>query len=72
MVEIVSWVGVALIALGALVGFTGVVATTVLTLVRSLRRTAPDGRAPHGRAPGAPETPVDTRTSPHARHRIAA
>ena len=36
MVEIVSWIGVAVIALFAAVGFTGVVATTALTLVRTL------------------------------------
>ncbi len=42
MVEIVSWIGVAVIALFAVVGFTGVVATSVLTAVRSLRhREAP-------------------------------
>jgi len=39
MVEIVSWVGVAVIALFAVVGFIGVVATTALTVVRSLRHT---------------------------------
>ena len=38
MVEIVSWFGVAIIALFALVGFAGVVATSVLTLVRHARR----------------------------------
>jgi hypothetical protein len=37
MVEIVSWIGVAFIALFAVVGFTGVVATSVLTAVRTLR-----------------------------------
>ena len=41
MVEFVSWIGVAVIALFAVVGFTGVVATSVLTVVRALRRTAP-------------------------------
>ena len=51
MVEIVSWIGVAVIALGALVGFTGVVATSILTVVRraraghSPRPTAPARRA---------------------------
>jgi hypothetical protein len=44
MVEFVSWVGVAVIALFALVGFTGVVATSVLTAVRALRRSAPAAR----------------------------
>jgi len=34
MVEFVSWFGVAIIALFAVVGFTGVVVTSVLTLVR--------------------------------------
>ena len=38
MVEFVSWIGVAVIALFAVVGFTGVVATSVLTVVRALRR----------------------------------
>jgi hypothetical protein len=37
MVEFVSWIGVAVIALFAVVGFTGVVGTSVLTVVRSLR-----------------------------------
>ena len=37
MVEFVSWFGVAVIALFAVVGFTGVVATSVLTAVRALR-----------------------------------
>ena len=37
MVEFVSWVGVAVIALFAVVGFAGVVATSVLTVARSLR-----------------------------------
>jgi len=42
MVEFVSWVGVAVIALFALVGFTGVVVTSLMTAVRSLRhRDAP-------------------------------
>ena len=41
MVEIVSWLGVAVIALFAVVGFVGVVATTVLTVVRRLRGTTP-------------------------------
>jgi hypothetical protein len=41
MVEFVSWIGVAVIALFALVGFLGVVATSVLTVVRRLRHTAP-------------------------------
>jgi len=36
MVEFVSWVGVAVIALFAVVGFTGVVVTSGLTLVRML------------------------------------
>ena len=38
MVEIVSWFGVAVIALFALVGFAGVVATSVLSVVRYARR----------------------------------
>jgi hypothetical protein len=41
MVEFVSWVGVAIIAVFALVGFLGVVATSVLTVVRALRHQAP-------------------------------
>ena len=44
MVEFVSWIGVAVIALFAVVGFTGVVATSVLSVVRALRR-AGAGRA---------------------------
>jgi hypothetical protein len=40
MVEFVSWIGVAVIALFALVGFLGVVATSVLTVGRRLRHTA--------------------------------
>jgi hypothetical protein len=43
MVEFVSWTCVAIIALFALVGFLGVVATSVLTAVRALRHQA----APH-------------------------
>ncbi len=38
MVEFVSWIGVAVIALFAVVGFTGVVATSALTAVRRLRQ----------------------------------
>ena len=34
MVEFVSWFGVAIIALFAIVGFTGVVVTSGLTVVR--------------------------------------
>ena len=41
MVDFVSWVGVAVIALFAVVGFTGVVVTSLLTVVRALRRPAP-------------------------------
>ncbi|HEX5086536.1 MAG TPA: hypothetical protein VFV89_01940 [Nocardioides sp.] len=37
MVELVSWVAVAVIGLFALVGFLGVVATTLLSAVRVLR-----------------------------------
>lgn len=36
MVELVSWVGVGIIALFALVGFAGVVVTSLLTLVRMI------------------------------------
>ena len=36
MVELVSWIGVGIIAFFALVGFAGVVATSLLTLVRML------------------------------------
>lgn len=47
MVEIVSWVGVVVIALFAAVGFVGVVATSALTVVRQLRpRHQPGRRAP--------------------------
>ena len=43
MVEFVSWIGVAVIALFALVGFTGLVVTSLVTLVRRLAvRRAPD------------------------------
>ena len=38
MVDFVSWAGVVVIALFAVVGFTGVVVTSVLTAVRALRR----------------------------------
>jgi hypothetical protein len=41
MVEFVSWIGVVVIAIFGVVGFTGVVATSVLTVVRALRRTTP-------------------------------
>jgi hypothetical protein len=42
MVEFVSWVGVALIGLFALLGFLGVVVTSALTVVRGIgaRRVA--------------------------------
>ena len=40
MVEFVSWFGVAVIALFAVVGFTGVVVTSVLTAVRAVRHHA--------------------------------
>jgi hypothetical protein len=46
MVEFVSWFGVAVIALFALVGFTGVVVTSVLTAVRMLRHETPAEPAP--------------------------
>ena len=48
MVEFVSWIGVVVIAIFAAVGFTGLVATIVLTVVRALRRTA-DHVEVHGR-----------------------
>lgn len=41
MVEFVSWLGVAIIALFALVGFLGVTVTTVVSAVRVLRHRAP-------------------------------
>ena len=41
MVEFVSWIGVAIIALFAVVGFTGVVVTSALTAVRALHRRVP-------------------------------
>ena len=44
MVEIVSWFGVAVIALFAVVGFTGVVVTSVLTVVRRIRGVQPPQR----------------------------
>jgi hypothetical protein len=56
MTEIVSWIGVALITIGALVGFTGVVATSVMLGVRHLtaapaagRHTAPAKHFVHAR-----------------------
>ena len=56
MTEIVSWIGVALITIGALVGFTGVVATSVMLGVRHLtaapvagRHTAPAKHVVHAR-----------------------
>jgi hypothetical protein len=41
MIELVSWVGVGIIALFAVVGFTGVVVTSLVSLVRMVgeRRT---------------------------------
>jgi hypothetical protein len=49
MVDIVSWMGVAVIALFAVVGFTGVVVTSLMTAYRALR---------HREAPvAAPEAP---------------
>jgi hypothetical protein len=44
MVEFVSWIGVAIIALFAVVGFTGVVATSVVTAVRTMHRHVPAER----------------------------
>ena len=40
MVELVSWVGVAVIMCFALVGFVGVVATGVVSALRAVRRTS--------------------------------
>jgi hypothetical protein len=50
MDEIVSWIGVALIALGALVGFTGVVTTSVMLGVRHLAVARADGHSSHARS----------------------
>jgi hypothetical protein len=51
VVEFASWVPVAVIGLFAVVGFAGVVATSALTVVRSLRhRHVPvegEAQAPH-------------------------
>ena len=44
MVEFVSWMGVVVIALFAIVGFAGVVATSVLTAARAMHRQAPAER----------------------------
>jgi len=44
MVEFVAWFGVAVIALFSVVGFVGVVATSVLTVVRQVRHVAPPQR----------------------------
>jgi hypothetical protein len=41
MAELFSWIVAGIIALGALVGFTGVVATSVLTVVRRLTGAHP-------------------------------
>ena len=54
MVEIVSWFGVAVIALFALVGFVGVVATSALTVVRRVR---------HVPAPQRVDEPVRDRVA---------
>ena len=52
MVEIVSWIGVAVIALFAVVGFPGVVATSVVAVVRRCAgRHLP---SPSTRATGSP------------------
>ena len=55
MVEFVSWMGVAIIALFSLVGFAGVVATSVLTAVRALRHetVSPQPIDSHERMPSA-------------------
>lgn len=45
MVETMSWFAVAVIAVFAVIGFTGVVVTSVLTLVRALRHQAPPAQA---------------------------
>jgi hypothetical protein len=50
MVEIVSWFGVAVIALFALTGFVGVVATSLVCAVRAVRHppvAAEASDAPH-------------------------
>lgn len=50
MIEIVSWVIAALIGFGAVVGFTGVVATSALTVVRRAgghRAESPAPARPH-------------------------
>jgi hypothetical protein len=54
MVEFVSWFGVAVIALFALMGFTGVVATTVLTAYRALRGRPTSPRPAETLKPYAP------------------
>jgi hypothetical protein len=54
MVETISWIIAALIGLGAVVGFTGVVATSVLTVVRRVRRPRIELERPEHRAPVEP------------------
>ena len=48
MVEFVSWFGVVIIGVFAVIGFTGVVVTSLITAVRALRRphTAEAAEAP--------------------------
>jgi hypothetical protein len=41
MAEVISWIIAGIIGLGALVGFTGVVATSVLTVVRRVTGSQP-------------------------------
>lgn len=44
MVALAAWSAVAIVALFTLVGFTGVVATSAVTVVRRLRHAAPPQR----------------------------
>ena len=53
MIEFVSWIGVAIIALFAVVGFTGVVVMGVVTAVRAIRIVR------------RRELPVETAEAPH-------
>jgi hypothetical protein len=54
MVEFVSWIGVAVIALFALVGFLGVVATTLMTAYRALRHRPTPAQPVEALKPFAP------------------
>jgi hypothetical protein len=58
MVEIVSWAIAGVIGLGAVVGFTGVVATSVLTVVRRVSGPRARQAQPTQQPQSRPVTPV--------------